>query len=145
MILRFLKLTIWNLFTNKNTLIKVVKREDMGLIAAKHVVIAKTMISAELYQENATNQDALKRIFTHRYVKVSVILLIYTAKIKHVLEYIWKSFTYNDNLLNIICYLGRGCKIQKMQNVKDGVTWTRVVKTDKFLIKLIWIYILFKV
>ena len=57
----------------------------MGLIAAKHVDIAKTMINVELSQENATNQDALKGIFTHHYVQVSVILLHSLQKYKTVL------------------------------------------------------------
>ena len=40
----------------------------MGIIAAKPVVIAKTMIAVESSQENATIQDALTQIFIHHYV-----------------------------------------------------------------------------
>ena len=58
-----------------NWLIKDVKRGDAGLIAAIHVITARTMIAVESFQENATNQDALTQIFTHHYVLVSVISL----------------------------------------------------------------------
>ena len=68
MIHRFLKLSSCILFANKHTLIKDVKREDMVLIAAKHAITAKTMISVESSQENATKQDALTKICIHHYV-----------------------------------------------------------------------------
>ena len=62
------KLNSCNLFTNKHTFIKDVKLEDMVQIAAKHVIIAKTMIAVESSQENATTQAALTQILIHHYV-----------------------------------------------------------------------------
>ena len=62
------KLNSCNLFTNKHTFIKDVKREDMVQIAAIHVIIANTLIAVESSQENATIRDALTHIFFHHYV-----------------------------------------------------------------------------